>query len=62
MDSSKQEQYETPIDRMYNVEEELKKIKNEVEDTMALFWDIRLFLDLGEELETILAFITQHPN
>ena len=24
--------------------------------------DIRLFLDLGEDLETILAFITQHPN
>ena len=47
---------------MYNVEEELKKIKNEVEDTMVLFWDIRLFLDLGEDLETILAFITQHPN
>ena len=62
MDLSKQEQYKNPIDQMYNVEEEIKKIKNEVEDTMALFWDIRLFLDLGEDLETILAFITQHPN
>ena len=46
MGSSKQEQYKTLIDRMYNVEEELRKIKNEIEDTMALFWDIRLFLDL----------------
>ena len=40
MDSSEHEQYKTLIDQMYNVEEELWKIKNVVEDTMALFWDI----------------------
>ena len=62
MNSSEHEQYKTLIDQMYNVEEELWKIKNVVEDMMALFWDIWLFLDLGEDLETILAFITQHPN
>ena len=62
MDSSEHEQYKTLIDQTYNVERELWKIKNVVEATMALFWDIRLLLNLGEDLETILAFITQHPN
>ena len=46
-----------PTDRKYNVDRQLWEIMNVVDDTLELFRDIRLFLALGEEFQTIIDFI-----
>jgi hypothetical protein len=51
-----------PTDRKYNVDRQLWEIMNVVDDTLELFRDIRLFLALGEEFQTIIDFINPPFN
>ena len=48
-----------PGDRKYNVDRELWKIMNATDDALEFLWDIRLALELGEDLQTIISFIKQ---
>ena len=46
-----------PYDREYNVDRQLWKIMNVVDDALELFQDIKLALELGEDFQTIIALI-----
>ena len=57
MDSDNYARCNLPVDQKYNVDRELRKIMEAVDDAMELFMYIRLALALGEDYPTIIAFI-----
>ena len=57
MDSSNYARCRLPTDWKYNVDRELRKIKEVVDDAMDLFIYIKLALALGEDFQTIIDFI-----
>ena len=46
-----------PTDQKYNVDRQLLKIMNVVDDALEFFWDIRTALNLGDDFQTIIAHI-----
>jgi hypothetical protein len=46
-----------PQDRKYNVDRQLWKIMNVVDDALEFFHDIKLALELKEDFQTIIALI-----
>jgi hypothetical protein len=46
-----------PLDQKYNVDRQLLEIMNVVDDTLEFLRDIKLFLILGEEFQTIIDYI-----
>jgi hypothetical protein len=57
MDSNRYAHCNRATDRKYNVDKQLLGIMDATDDALELFWDINLFLDLGEEFQTIIAFL-----
>jgi hypothetical protein len=57
MDSDRYAHCNLPMDRKYNVDRQLWKIMDAVDDAIDFFWDIKLLLDLGEEWDKIIRYI-----
>jgi hypothetical protein len=57
MDSDRYARCSRATDQKYNVDRQLLEIMNATDDALELLWDIRLFLDLGEDFQAIIAFL-----